>query len=162
MAKDDPPQKPRSAASDAAPPGAPRRITLAQLDEAAAREARRRPTLDEQLLAFGIAREEVERFLHQRYGGPYGGWSCDLSMTPVDPAALAAAPRELCARHRVLPIARAERALIAVVSDSGDGAAIEALRAAVGVDVMWGVASAELIDAALRAWEAGEPVGPAR
>ena len=116
----------------------------------------------EALVKLGVSREEAERFLSTEYGGPYGGWSCDLSTTPVDPAALAAAPRELCVRYRVLPIARTETALVVVVSGSDDVAAIEALRAVVGLDVMWGVASGVLIDAALRAWEAGEPVGPAR
>ncbi len=132
-------------------PAAPRRITLPQLREATAREAERRTSLEEQLRTRGIAHEEIERFLSQQYGGPYGGWSCDLSMTPVDPAALAAAPRELCVHHRVLPIARTEQVLAVVVSGTDNVAAIEALRAAVGLDVMWGVASEVLIDAALRA-----------
>lgn len=133
---------------------------LAQLVSPEAVEAARGLPPLEALVKLGVSREKAERFLSQKYGGPYGGWSCDLSMTPVDPAALAAAPRELCVRHRVLPIARTGEALVVVVSGSDDVAAIEALRAAVGRDVMWGVASAERIDAALRAWEAGEPASP--
>ncbi|PWJ47990.1 type IV pilus assembly protein PilB [Quadrisphaera granulorum] len=59
----------------------------------------------------------------------------DLSVTPVDPAAVLRLPVALCRRHAVLPIALAGGRLLVVMADPGDVVALDDVRALAGAEV---------------------------
>lgn len=79
----------------------------------------------------------------QLYGGPDGGWTCEVSDVRIDFEALAAIPWALCVQHRVLPIAVSEEEVILVMVDVCDTAALDAVRAVTRRRVVYGRVSEE-------------------
>ncbi len=99
-----------------------KRISLAQLKQAQDEQRRTGQNLTYALARLGfISDKEITNFLAQEYRVP----SIDLTAVELDPELGSLLPREICERHRVVPISRAGSSLIVAMSDPTNLTAID-------------------------------------
>jgi len=59
----------------------------------------------------------------------------DIADYEIDPAIISAVPKDICEKHRVIPVSRTGRSLIVAMADADDVAAIEELKAHTGYNI---------------------------
>ncbi len=102
-----------------------KRISLTQLKQAQDEQKRTGQNLTYALAKLGyISEKEIANFLAQEYRVP----SIDLNAVPLDPELGKVVTKEICEKHRIIPISRAGSSLIVAMSDPTNLNAIDAVR----------------------------------
>ena len=115
-----------------------KRISLAQLRQAQDEQKRTGTNLGYALARLGfISDREITNFLSQEYRVP----SIDLSAVELDPELGKMVTREVCEKHKIIPISRAGSSLIVAMSDPTNLHAIDDIKFLTGYNVEPVVAS---------------------
>jgi type IV pilus assembly protein PilB len=78
-----------------------------------------------------ISDDEITNFLSQQYRIP----KIDMADYEIDPAIISAVPKDICEKHRVVPVSRTGRSLIVAMADPDDLTAIEELKSLSGYNI---------------------------
>jgi type IV pilus assembly protein PilB len=117
-------------------------INLQQLRSAQEESRRTSTSLGFQLARMGfISDQEITDFLSQQYRVQ----SVDLSEFQIEPEVLKLVNKEVCERHRIVPISRAGSALIVAMADPSNLHAIDDIKFLTGLNVEPVVASENAI-----------------
>jgi len=123
-----------------------KRISLAQLRQAQDEQRRTGANLGAALARLGyISDREITNFLSQEYRVP----SIDLTAVELDAELGKLVTREVCEKHKVIPISRAGSSLIVAMSDPTNLHAIDDIKFLTGYNVEPVVASEMAIHAAV-------------
>ena len=123
-----------------------KRISLTQLKAAQDEQKRTGQNLTYALAKLGyISEKEIANFLAQEYRVP----SIDLNAVELDPELGKIVTKEICEKHRIVPISRAGTSLIVAMSDPTNLNAIDAVRFLTTYNVEPVVASENAILAAI-------------
>jgi type IV pilus assembly protein PilB len=123
-----------------------KRISLAQLRQAQDEQKRSGVQLGAALAKLGfISDREITNFLSQEYRVP----SIDLSAVELDPELGKLVTRDVCDRHKVIPISKAGTSLIVAMSDPTNLHAIDDIKFLTGYNVEPVVSSELAIAAAI-------------
>ncbi len=123
-----------------------KRISLAQLRQAQEEQKRSGVNLGAALAKLGfISDREITNFLSQEYRVP----SIDLSAVELDPDLGKVVTRDVCEKHKVIPISKAGSSLIVAMSDPTNLHAIDDIKFLTGYNVEPVVASELAIAAAI-------------
>ncbi len=123
-----------------------KRISLAQLREAQVEQRRSSINLSAALAKLGyISDREITNFLSQEYRVP----SIDLSAVELDAELGKVVTRDVCEKHKVIPISKAGSSLIVAMSDPTNLHAIDDIKFLTGYNVEPVVASEMAITAAI-------------
>jgi type IV pilus assembly protein PilB len=123
-----------------------KRISLTQLKAAQDEQKRTGQNLTYALAKLGyISEKEIANFLAQEYRVP----SIDLNAVELDPELGKIVTKEICEKHRIVPISRAGTSLIVAMSDPTNLNAIDAVRFLSNYNVEPVVASENAILAAI-------------
>ncbi|MBI5516535.1 MAG: type IV-A pilus assembly ATPase PilB [Deltaproteobacteria bacterium] len=133
-----------------------KRISLAQLKQAQEEQKRTGKNISYALAKLGfISDKEITNFLAQEYRVP----AMDLNAVELDPELGRVVTREVCEKHRIIPISRAGSSLIVAMSDPTNLHAFDDIKFLTGYNVEPVVASETAISAALdRMFAKAEPV----
>ncbi len=123
-----------------------KRISLAQLRQAQEEQKRSGVNLGAALARLGfISDREITNFLSQEYRVP----SIDLSAVELDAELGKVVTRDVCEKHKVIPISKAGSSLIVAMSDPTNLHAIDDIKFLTGYNVEPAVASELAIAAAI-------------
>jgi type IV pilus assembly protein PilB len=92
-----------------------------------------------------INEEDLTQFLSRQYGVP----AINLGEFDIEPETIALVPKDVAARHRVVPVNRAGSSLIVAMSDPSNILALDDLKFVTGYNIEVVVASDPAVDAAL-------------
>jgi type IV pilus assembly protein PilB len=133
-----------------------KRISLAQLRQAQDEQRRTGANLGAALAKLGyISDREITNFLSQEYRVP----SIDLTAVELDPELGKLVTREVCEKHKVIPISRAGSSLIVAMSDPTNLHAIDDIKFLTEYNVEPVVASEMAIQAAIEKLFSGGTAG---
>src|SRR4051812_12392710 len=123
-----------------------RLISLAQLKSAQEEQRKSGQNLGYTLAKLGfISDREITNFLSQQYRVP----SVDLASVEVDAELARVVTKEVCEKHKIIPISRAGSALIVAMSDPTNLHAIDDIKFLTGYNVEPVVASETAIQQAI-------------
>jgi type IV pilus assembly protein PilB len=121
-------------------------ISSAQLELAQEASRKSGERIGHSLVKLGaLQEEELTHFLSRQYGVP----AINLSEFEVEPAVIALVPKDVVARHRVIPVNRSGQALIVAMADPANILAIDDLKFLTGYNIEVVVASDISIDEAI-------------
>jgi type IV pilus assembly protein PilB len=89
--------------------------------------------------------EKVRDAWSQQYRVP----TIDLAAYEIERVALALVPKDVCKRHRAIPVSRVGEALVVAIADPNDRAALDALASLTGLKIEPVLATADEIAAAI-------------
>lgn len=123
-----------------------RLISLSQLKQAQEEQRRSGQNLGYTLAKLGfISDKEITNFLSQQYRVP----AVDLATVEIDPELARVVTKEVCERHKIIPISRAGSSLIVAMSDPTNLHAIDDIKFLTGYNVEPVVASETAIQTAI-------------
>jgi type IV pilus assembly protein PilB len=121
-------------------------ISSAQLELAQEASRKSGERIGHSLVKLGaLQEEELTHFLSRQYGVP----AINLNEFDVEPGIIALIPKDVVARHRVIPVNRSGQALIVAMADPANILAIDDLKFLTGYNIEVVVASDVAIDLAI-------------
>src|SRR6266571_5883453 len=121
-------------------------ISLQQLKQAQDEQKRTGAPLGFTLAKLGfITDNEITQFLSQQYRVP----AIDLSGYEIDEEVVKLIPKDVCSKHRIIPVSRAGSSLIVAMSDPTNLHAIDDLKFLTGYNIEPVIASESAIAAAI-------------
>lgn len=123
-----------------------RKLTPEQLQQAREHQRSNGGDLGKSLIDLGLA---SERDVLEARAAIFNMKYVDLAHFNIDPSAINIVPAHVCVRHKVIPIAKTDRALTVATAKPGDLIAVDDLRRASGLQVMMVLATEEAVEEAL-------------